>query len=257
MDTGDRYDVFLSYHWRDHERVETLARSLRDKDLSVFLDRWYLVPGRPWPQALEQVLRACRAVAVCVGPGEMGPWQQREVNLALERQSADPSFPVIPILLKDADPVLGFLRQNTWVDLRDEDPAMLEIIALAIRGEPPGSVLQERINATLAAICPYRGLLYFREEDEPFFFGRETGAEQLIAAVKRNKFTAVVGASGCGKSSLVRAGLNPALRRERANVWGDTGAGRPALARSGSGAAAVARATDDREGTACRDHQAG
>jgi len=173
MDTGDRYDVFLSYHWRDHERVETLARSLRDKDLSVFLDRWYLVPGRPWPQALEQVLRACRAVAVCVGPGEMGPWQQREVNLALERQSADPSFPVIPILLKDADPVLGFLRQNTWVDLRDEDPAMLEIIALAIRGEPPGSALQERINATLAAICPYRGLLYFREEDEPFFWPRD------------------------------------------------------------------------------------
>ena len=257
MDTGDRYDVFLSYHWRDHERVETLARSLRDKDLSVFLDRWYLVPGRPWPQALEQVLRACRAVAVCVGPGEMGPWQQREVNLALERQSADPSFPVIPILLKDADPVLGFLRQNTWVDLRDEDPAMLEIIALAIRGEPPGSVLQERINATLAAICPYRGLLYFREEDEPFFFGREMGVEQLIAAVKRNSLTVVVGASGCGKSSLVRAGLNPALRRERANVWGDTGAGRPALARSGSGAAAVARATDDRDGTACRDHQAG
>jgi len=94
-------------------------------------------------------LRACRAVAVCVGPGEMGPWQQREVNLALERQSADPSFPVIPILLKDADPVLGFLRQNTWVDLRDEDPAMLEIIALAIRGEPPGSVLRATGPCTL------------------------------------------------------------------------------------------------------------
>jgi WD40 repeat protein len=221
MDTGNLYDVFLSYHWRDHERAEALARWLLGKGLSVFLDRWYLVPGRPWPQALEQILRACRAVAVCVGPGEMGPWQQREVNLALERQSTDPSFPVIPVLLPGANPVLGFLRQNTWVDLRNrpDDPGLLEIIALAICRKPPGAALQERINATLAAICPYRGLLYFREEDEPFFCGRETSVEQVIAAVKRNSFTAVVGASGCGKSSLVRAGLNPALRRERTSVW--------------------------------------
>jgi hypothetical protein len=221
MDTGDRYDVFLSYHWRDHERVEALARWLRDKDLSVFLDRWYLVPGRPWPQALEQVLRACRAVAVCVGPGEMGPWQQREVNLALERQATDPSFPVIPVLLPNAEAVLGFLRQNTWVDLRHrpDDPGLLELLALAIRGEPPTAALQERVNATLAAICPYRGLLYFREEDAPFFCGRETAVEQVVTAVKRHSFLAVVGASGCGKSSVVRAGLIPTLRRARDAVW--------------------------------------
>jgi WD40 repeat protein/type II secretory pathway pseudopilin PulG len=221
MDTGDRYDVFLSYHWRDHERVEALARWLRDQDLAVFLDRWYLVPGRPWPQALEQVLRACHAVAVCVGPGEMGPWQQREVNLALERQATDPSFPVIPVLLPDAKPVLGFLQQNTWVDLRHrpDDPGLLELLALAIRGEPPAAALQERVNATLAAICPYRGLLYFREEDAPFFCGRETAVEQVVTAVKRHRFLAVVGASGCGKSSVVRAGLIPALRRERDAVW--------------------------------------
>jgi WD40 repeat protein len=221
MDTGDRYDVFLSYHWRDHERVEALARGLRDRDLSVFLDRWYLVPGRPWPQALEQVLRACRAVAVCVGPGEMGPWQQREVNLALERQATDSSFPVIPVLLPDAKPVLGFLRQNTWVDLRHrpDDPGLLELLARAIRGEPPTAALQERVNATLAAICPYRGLLYFREEDAPFFCGRETAIEQVVTAVKRHRFLAVVGASGCGKSSVVRAGLIPVLRRARDAVW--------------------------------------
>jgi len=221
MDAVDIYDVFLSYHWRDHESVETLARALRNCALTVFLDRWYLTPGQPWPQALEQVLRACRAVAVCVGPGEMGPWQQREVNLALERQAADPSFPVIPVLLPGADPVLGFLRQNTWVDLRHQpdDSGLLEILSRAIRREPPTAALQARVNATLAAICPYRGLLYFREEDAPFFYGRETAVKEVIKAVKRNRFIAVVGASGCGKSSVVRAGLIPALRRERDEVW--------------------------------------
>jgi hypothetical protein len=47
------YDVFVSYHWRDHAPVDALARALQDSGLHVFLDRWYLHPGRPWPQELE------------------------------------------------------------------------------------------------------------------------------------------------------------------------------------------------------------
>ena len=69
------------------------------------------------------------------------------------------------------------------------------------------------------SICPYRGLLPFREEDAPFFFGREAAIEQLLATVQRYPFVAVVGASGCGKSSAVRAGLVPRLRSDRYTVW--------------------------------------
>ena len=47
-----KFDLFLSYHWRDHETVESLARRLTDQGLRIFLDRWYLMPGRPWPEAL-------------------------------------------------------------------------------------------------------------------------------------------------------------------------------------------------------------
>ena len=49
------YDVFVSYHWRDHAPVEALAHTLRDLGLRVFLDRWYLHPGHAWPQELEGV----------------------------------------------------------------------------------------------------------------------------------------------------------------------------------------------------------
>lgn len=84
----NQFDVFLSYHWRDHAQVETLARRLREQNLTVFLDRWYLTPGQSWPKALEATLAHCRAVAVCIGQGEMGPWQQREQYLALEQQVA-------------------------------------------------------------------------------------------------------------------------------------------------------------------------
>ena len=219
--TPPRYDVFLSYHWRDRESVEALARLLQTHGLRVFLDRWYLHPGRSWPQELEAVFHACGAVAVCVGPGELGPWQQREAYLALERQARAPGFPVIPVLLPGADPVLGFLGQNTWVDLRAApgDPIPIGILAAAIRGEAPGPDAEQYIAETLAAICPYRGLLYFREEDAPFFFGRAAGIQRLIGAVRRQPLVAAVGASGCGKSSVVRAGLVPALRREREQVW--------------------------------------
>src|SRR5208337_1835681 len=65
-----------------------------------------------------------------------------------------------------------------------------------------------------ASICPYRGLEPFREEDAPFFCGRDDAISELAARVEVNSFVAVVGPSGSGKSSLVFAGLLPALRKE-------------------------------------------
>jgi len=62
--------------------------------------------------------------------------------------------------------------------------------------------------------CPYRGLLAFREEDAPIFFGRETFTDQLLSTVQKKQFVAVLGTSGSGKSSVVFAGLIPRLRQE-------------------------------------------
>ncbi len=221
----NQFDVFLSYHWRDHAHVEALATRLRKQNLTVFLDRWYLTPGQSWPKKLETELARCRAVAVCIGQGEMGPWQQREQCLALERQVAAERrgqiFPVIPVLLPGAEPPLGFLSQNTWVDFRArvDDPVLLHTLANAIHGKPPGPDAQDTVRNTVATMCPYRGLLYFREEDAPFFFGREVAITQLASAVQQHSLVAVVGASGSGKSSVVRAGLVPELRKSRERVW--------------------------------------
>ena len=101
-------NVFVSYHWRDQREVNALAEQLRKRGLSVFLDRWYLTPGKSWLEKLERALVTCRAVAVCIGPGEMGPWQQRERNFALDRQAKNRDFPVIPVLLPGADPIAQF-----------------------------------------------------------------------------------------------------------------------------------------------------
>ncbi len=220
-----QFDVFLSYHWRDHAQVEALGKRLREQNLTVFLDRWYLTPGQSWPKALETTLANCRAVAICIGQGDMGPWQQREQYLALERQVSverhGQTFPVIPVLLPGAESPLGFLSQNTWVDfrVRVDDSVLLNTLVNAVHGKPPGPDAQETVSNTLATICPYRGLLYFREEDAPFFFGREAAIAQLTSAVQQHSLVAVVGASGSGKSSVVRAGLVPELRKSRERVW--------------------------------------
>jgi WD40 repeat protein/transcriptional regulator with XRE-family HTH domain len=59
---------------------------------------------------------------------------------------------------------------------------------------------------------PYAGLRPFREQDAEWFFGREQQVDELARRLERQPFVVVIGASGSGKSSLLRAGLVPRLR---------------------------------------------
>jgi len=57
------------------------------------------------------------------------------------------------------------------------------------------------------SICPYPGLRPFLRDDSTVFFGREEQVDQLLQKLQDRRFVAVVGTSGCGKSSLIQAGL--------------------------------------------------
>jgi tetratricopeptide (TPR) repeat protein len=208
-------DVFLSYSRTDAPAVRQIQVYLKQAGLATFLDRDQLAAGQPWLSALEQAIARCAAVAVLVGPAGLGTWQQREVQLALDRQAeaerAGRSFPVIPILLpKVEDPPGGFLRLQTWVDLRSDlaDPIQLDLLLAGLRGQAPAdaSTLRE-------ALCPYRGLEPFREEDAGLFFGREEAIDTLLGKLRDHNLITLVGRSGSGKSSVVSAGVIPALRR--------------------------------------------
>ena len=59
--------------------------------------------------------------------------------------------------------------------------------------------------------CPYRGLLAFEADDRAFFFGREEVVEELLARLAPGRLLALVGASGSGKSSVLRAGVVAAV----------------------------------------------
>ena len=62
------------------------------------------------------------------------------------------------------------------------------------------------------ADCPYRGLLAFEAEDREFFFGREDVVEELLGLLAPGRLVSLVGASGSGKSSVLRAGLVAAVQ---------------------------------------------
>ncbi|MDX2932883.1 WD40 repeat domain-containing protein [Streptomyces ipomoeae] len=70
------------------------------------------------------------------------------------------------------------------------------------------------------ATPPYRGLARFEPDDRELFLGRNRLVRELLELVSARRFAVVFGASGSGKSSLLRAGLIPRLREETADLGG-------------------------------------
>jgi WD40 repeat protein/transcriptional regulator with XRE-family HTH domain len=79
-----------------------------------------------------------------------------------------------------------------------------------------------REDAPAGGLPPYKGLRYFEETDAELFFGREALSDRLLERIvdrlgSDQRFLAIIGASGSGKSSVVRAGLIPALHWQQAS----------------------------------------
>jgi energy-coupling factor transporter ATP-binding protein EcfA2 len=72
--------------------------------------------------------------------------------------------------------------------------------------------MSAEVSLQLRVASPYPGLRPFRENEAHLFFGREKHIKQLREQLAKKRFLAVVGTSGSGKSSLVRAGLLASLR---------------------------------------------
>lgn len=136
--------MFLSHSSHDADTVDELARRIRDVQphLHIFLDRWVLIPGGLWQPEIARALETADSCAVCLGREPPGGWFDQEIQVALNRQVADPSFRVFGVLLPASDPhdVGSFLRLRTWVDFRDglDAERALEEMLCGIEGRPPG-----------------------------------------------------------------------------------------------------------------------
>ena len=115
---------------------------------------------------------------------------------------AQPGYSGTPVIAQGSLTVLGMFKAASQDgDYRD---------SYAI----PTTTLREAWEDVLGVLppSPYKRLAPFEEHDSDLFFGRKADTERLLDAVRKNALVVVVGPSGVGKSSLVQAGLVPALR---------------------------------------------
>ena len=211
------FDVFLSYNSADRPLVAEIAERLRDgAGIAPWFDRWQLAVGDNWQHGLEEGLRQSGACAIFAGPNGLGEWQLDEIRSAQVLRKERKEFQIVPVLLpgSDSKSLPLFLRSNfNWIDLRDgiDDQAIRSLVA-GVKGQEQAASTRTEVSDR----CPYKGLDAYQEGDAEFFFGRDVFVEQiLLEHLRHSRTIAVVGMSGSGKSSAVRAGLLPRLRQER------------------------------------------
>ncbi len=103
-------------------------------------------------------------------------------------------------------------------------PSMAEAFRQASAGQLIMATILEQPIAIVDTVNPYKGLRAFQEADALDFYGHDGLTGQLIAQLRDSRFLAVVGSSGSGsgKSSVVKAGVIPALRQraiEDSDKW--------------------------------------
>jgi hypothetical protein len=137
------FDTFVSHNSQDKPIARELVDALVARGLRPWLDERELVPGRPWQEALEEIIRTTKTAIVAFGPAGFGPWEEPEMRACLS-EFVKRKLPVIPVLLPGArkQPELPlFLKAFTWVDLRGglSDDG-LDRLVWGITGEKPALV---------------------------------------------------------------------------------------------------------------------
>ncbi len=210
------YDVFLSHSHDDAEIVEQLAKLLRDKDLKVWLDKWELIPGRPWRRGMAKGLDEANSCAVCVGNKTPRGWFDQEIGRALNRQSQYPHYGVIPVILPGGDRRLvdDLLELQTWVVFSNSitDADSIHRLVCGIKGIPPGSgpdTPTPKRNSLFTVPLP----------KNPFFTERAHELADLQTALEKTGSFALTGLGGVGKTQTAAEYAHRQREHYSAVLW--------------------------------------
>ncbi|MFW6070607.1 MAG: protein kinase domain-containing protein, partial [bacterium] len=125
-----------------------------------------------------------------------------------------PATAIRPELPSDVDAILQRATAKKPADRYADALEMAAAFRAALHAPESFHVatLPAAISTATEVSNPYKGLRAFQEADNEDFFGREALVESMVARLAESHFLALVGPSGSGKSSAVKAGLIPALR---------------------------------------------
>lgn len=211
--------IFISHSSVDRAEAAELLEWLRLQGFgSTFLDfddEGGIAPGEKWEATLYREISACDAMILILTEN----WFQSKwcfVEFAQARAMGKPIFPLVETPTKekfigDDLQLLDLVkdREGGLDRLRTE----LTRIAMNARGGLPWDHNRP----------PYPGLMAFAEADAAIYFGRDDDVRALVQRLEARrvqggeKLVVVLGASGSGKSSLLRAGIAPRLKQDRHN----------------------------------------
>lgn len=207
--------IFISYNSDDLTVAAALFETIASSNphLTVYFDKARLQAGHFWLRPMFDQLDSADVMLLVVGQ-TIGRWQYIEYCHALKRKvETDINFTIVPILLDEHKhdyerqlPGIAQLQQLR-VPPKIDDNFVIAITTAIQEGELETLQPWRMVN-------PFKGFEALGPEDSDFLFGREKEISQCITSIrdKPDCVHLLIGSSGVGKSSLVMAGLLPALQ---------------------------------------------
>ena len=248
--------VFISYAQESDGHsawVLALANRLREDGVEALIDRYFDWVEKGWRAWMnERIEEADWVLVVCTAeyrrrfdgnaPAASGRgvrWESQHITQALydEKFNNRRFVPLLPPT-GDDDCIPFALKDSRKFRLDDEYEALYRLLTgqpatpapplgrrrhlspLPQPPQPPQPLAAPRADSAPRPEIhnPYPGLAAFKPEDSRFFFGREADTQRVVELLQQSRFVSVIGRSGTGKSSLVAAGVFPALRQSKGRL---------------------------------------
>ncbi|NEO21990.1 MULTISPECIES: TIR domain-containing protein [unclassified Moorena] len=202
------YDLFISYVDADRAWVEGyLLDALNQTNVRYLVETAFTL-GVSWIAEFERAIEQSDLTLLVLSHAYLANDTNRFIDLLAQSYGRDKGiWPVIPLIRDETlelPPSLSALVPLEAIN-EDEWEKAIERLCQHLQRSVP--------DAPSKPECPYPGMRPFSEEKSDRFFGRDQEIKQLLQHLRHHNFVSVIGPSGSGKSSLVFAGLIPALER--------------------------------------------